>query len=486
MSTTNTAFRYALVAALAAAYIFAAYALSMGTQLGQAALAVLVGGPIAFLLWLRWPIVLPFGIYIVLVPFDNLLTIGSFGTLTKLLGAVAGVALFLALLNRQRFHAPGAPVTVLMALLVWMTITITWSLDQGDAIKSLTQYITLFALYAIIASTVPLRSGFKTIMALLVIGSLAAAAYGVNLFYHDPSLSADPEKARLVLQNDLTTIDPNQFSDALLCPAALITMWGLRTPRMLIKTIAFGGLTLFAAAILVSGSREALLALGLMMAYLAFRSKYRMQLIVPFGAIALVLMSTQSSIWDRFSKLFSTGGAGRADIWKVGVETAKHRPIQGYGVGNFQSAYDLFYLKIHQTYPFGYDSPAHNIVLHYLVELGIIGFGILVAWFWINIKVLRSIPSSSEWYDHRIALEASFLGILIVSLTIDLFTYKYAWAVFTLIIMLRNVAQAAGQTTDAQRNLRHDAGAVGAVAQAPPAFQPDLAAFASGQRGELT
>ena len=484
VSTTNTAFRYALVAALAAAYILAAYALGSGTPLGGVILAILVGGPIGFLLWLRWPIILPFGIYVVLVPFDNLLSIGSFGTLTKLLGLVAGVALFLALLARQKFVSPTPAVLVLFGLLAWMAMTITWSVDTGDALKIMPTYFAIFALYAILAIAPPNRAEFKMTMLLVVVGGVAAALYGINLFYHDPSLAADPEKTRLVLHTDSATIDPNQFSDALLFPAALITMWGLRSGRMLIKAIAFGGLSVLAVGILVSGSREALLALGLMMGYFAFRSRYRAQLLVPFAALCVALISTQSSIWDRFTKLFSTGGAGRADIWKVGIEAAKHRPIQGYGIGNFQDAYDIFYLRIHQTYPYGFSSPAHNLVFHYVVELGVIGFAIMIAWFWLNVKVLRSIPPENEWYDHRIAMEAGFLGVLTVSLTIDLFTYKYAWLVFMLIVMLGNIAKAA-QSANAQRDLRHDAGAIGAVAQAPPALEPNLSPFGRRQSSEL-
>ncbi len=485
MSTTNTALRYALVAVLAVAYIFAAYALGSGTQLGRILLMLLVGGPVAFVLWLRWPIILPFGIYIVLVPFDNLLQIGSFGTLTKLVGMVAAVALFLALLARQKFVAPGPPVFVLFGLLAWMAMTITWSLDNGDSFKIMPTYVALFGLYAILAIAPPDRAEFKTTMLLVVLGGIAAALYGINLFYHDPSLSADPEKARLVLHTDSATIDPNHFSDALLFPAALITMWGLRSRRALIKTVAFGGLSVLAVAIVVSGSREALLAFGLVMAYFAVRSRYRAQLLVPFAVLCVALLSMQSSMWDRFSKLFSTGGAGRADIWKVGAEAAKHRPIQGYGVGNFPDAYDIFYLRIHQTYPFGFNSPAHNLVLHYVVELGVIGFGIMIAWFWLNVKILRSIPPESEWYDHRIALEAAFLGVITVSLTIDLFTYKYAWMVWMLIIMLGNLAKAGAQSTDAQRDLRHDAGTIGAIAQPSPALGSNLTTLRRGQRGEL-
>ncbi len=47
---------------------------------------------------------------------------------------------------------------------------------------------------------------------------------------------------------------------------------------------------------------------------------------------------------------------------------------------------------------------------------------------------------AAEYYDYRIMLEGAFLALAAVSLTIDLFTYKYAWLVFFMIAFLRNVA----------------------------------------------
>ena len=51
-----------------------------------------------------------FGLYVLLVPFDNLLNTGSFGTITKLLGMVAGAFLLLWVVRRDwsPFEDPAA------------------------------------------------------------------------------------------------------------------------------------------------------------------------------------------------------------------------------------------------------------------------------------------------------------------------------------------------------------------------------------------
>jgi O-antigen ligase len=100
----------------------------------------------------------------------------------------------------------------------------------------------------------------------------------------------------------------------------------------------------------------------------------------------------------------------------------------------------MFYLGVHQPYPFGWDSPAHNLVMHYLIELGAVGLVLIAGFFVAQFVSLRVIDASSDLYDYRIALEAALLAIAAVSLTIDLFTYKYAWLVFAAVALLRNAA----------------------------------------------
>jgi hypothetical protein len=79
-------------------------------------------------------------------------------------------------------------------------------------------------------------------------------------------------------------------------------------------------------------------------------------------------------------------------------------------------------------------------VLHYLVELGVVGVVLIAAFFVAQFRSLRDIDSTSEFYDYRVVMEASLVAILVVSMTIDLFQYKYAWVVFAMLALLRNVA----------------------------------------------
>lgn len=420
-----------------------------GVSVTSIGLTGLAFAPIAIYVGLKRPVDFPLGLYVVLIPFDNLLGTGSFGTITKLLGIVSGVFLLLWVARRRGIALRGRPVLVLMALLAWMLTSTLWALDQSAALHMLPTYAGLMLLYAVFTMT-PISLGqYRTLLWLCVIGGISAALYGIRSFHNDPSLTQQNPAAavRLIVQVGQTYVDPNHFADALLFPTAAMAMLALRSRRLLVKLACVGGIATLVAAILLSASREALTALMLIVVYYIWRSRYRFQVALASGVALLSAATIQTSVWLRFSTALATGGSGRTSIWGVAIEAAKHRLLQGYGIGNFTQAFDLFYLGVHQPYPYGWSSPAHNVVLHYLVEIGFIGLALVAAFFVTQFRSLRGIAPGTELYDYRVMMEASLIATATVAMTIDLFTYKYAWLVFSMIALLRNAA-ASSQASD--------------------------------------
>jgi O-antigen ligase len=305
----------------------------------------------------------------------------------------------------------------------------------------------LMLLYAVV-TMMPITPGaFRMLMLCVVVGGLCAAAYGAHAFYHDPAVTQESlVMRRLIVHVGRYEIDPNHFSDALIFPAAILGMWALRARLLVARVACVAGLSLLVVAILLSGSREGLTALVLIAAYYFWRSPYRLKVALAVAAVGVIAASVQTSVFLRFATALQTGGSGRTSIWAVALEAAKRRPLQGYGIGNFTEAYNKFYLLARQPYPYGWNGPAHNLVLHYLVETGIVGLALIGWFFWAQFRSLRAIDRSSEYYDYRVLFEASLLAIVAVSMAIDLFQYKYAWLVFAMLALLRNVAVGAQQS----------------------------------------
>jgi O-antigen ligase len=437
---------FPLVVLAGATSLAAAAALALiliGVNSTSIALTALIVAPLALYFALDRPLDFPLGLYILLIPFDLLLQTGSVGTLTKLLGMVAGGFLLLWVARRRRISLTSRPAIVLLALMLWMLASSLWALEQGAALSIMSTYAGLMGLYIVLTMMPVSPAQFRRLLFLVGAGGVAAAIYGIHAFYADPTFAQTfaqqtADSMRLIVSVGNTKIDPNVFSDSLLLPIAVVAMWGLRSRRPLAKLISAGAVGLLVLAILYSGSREGISATFCIAGYYIWRSRYRFQVTLALATLIAGAVTAHTSVWLRFATAMDSGGSGRTSIWAVAVEAAKHRLLQGYGIGNFGYAYDLFYLGVHQLDPYGWESPAHNLVLHYMVELGVIGLALIAAFFVTQFLSLRVIPRTSDLYDYRIALEAALLATVIVSMTVDLFTYKYAWLTFSMIALLRN------------------------------------------------
>ncbi|MDE2572950.1 MAG: O-antigen ligase family protein, partial [bacterium] len=185
-------------------------------------------------------------------------------------------------------------------------------------------------------------------------------------------------------------------------------------------------------------SREALLGLTVILVYYWWRTRYRVQmaLVAVCGCVTLVM--TQSSLWERLSVAVSSGGAGRIAIWRVGLEAFRHNWLIGYGMGNFTSTYDTFYVRVLQAYSEnGWSSAPHNVLLQIGVELGLVGLALL-GWFLVTTFMdLRLIRPESPLYEDRIMMEAALLALFAVSMFLGLFNDKFVWLVFAMAAQLR-------------------------------------------------
>jgi hypothetical protein len=79
------------------------------------------------------------------------------------------------------------------------------------------------------------------------------------------------------------------------------------------------------------------------------------------------------------------------------------------------------------------------------VELGLVGLAVLG---WVIIeqaRVLRHIGPQSDLYRIRIALESALFGLLVMSFFLDTLYWKYAWLMFTAVVLTRAASLPARQ-----------------------------------------
>lgn len=115
-------------------------------------------------------------------------------------------------------------------------------------------------------------------------------------------------------------------------------------------------------------------------------------------ALALVVIALSVAVPGAFDFLFGravsglgTGGAGRTEIWAVGLSILLSAPLLGVGFGNFPLAFTPYAISQANVGSVVADTlyagrGAHNVVLGASVETGILGatlllaFGALAVW----------------------------------------------------------------------------------------------------------
>lgn len=196
-------------------------------------------------------------------------------------------------------------------------------------------------------------------------------------------------------------------------------------------------------ALFLTGSRGALVSLGVVVIYLFFRSFHRLASIGIIAGLVIAVIYQSGVLLNRVDQTIASAQVGQEVIseqdaldprlvsWKVGAQMMADYPVFGVGVGNFTIAFpDYSNTKRHV---------AHNTFLQFAAETGILA-GLIYLWlFWMQLKNVfkRSPPNAT--YDaglHRDYLDdllnSLFVGLFMVGVFLDLMIFEVMYMIFLL------------------------------------------------------
>lgn len=409
-----------------------------GTKTGIALAGLCIFGPAAAYAAIVSPMTFPFLIYILVVPFDNLLAMHAFGSVSRLIAIAAGGAMAFYLLRTRK----AVPTPKLMAIwfiyYLWMFASTFWAIDSKASFALFPTAVQLFALYLVIALMPVTYAELRRITLVIILSFVGAAAYGVYLFHSGAAVGAGD---RLWLSNAANqTIDPNHFATALLLPTSLVIVGALRSRRWQ-STIGYCAcLLILLAGFWVAGSRGAMTGLLAVLAYLVIRTPHRKQLFAVFGLIAIAILPVLPQLISRYQAAIASGGEGRTEIWRVGLHAFSHFWLTGAGFNNFPYAYDQFYIETSGRYYTHWHRAPHDLLIGVGVELGIVGLALLLAVWFAHLRVLTHIGADHPYFGLRIAAEAAVVGLFVSALFLDVMAMKYAWLVFMYVMLVRSAS----------------------------------------------
>lgn len=408
-----------------------------GTKTGVALAIAAAVGPLGAYGAICAPLVFPFSLFALLVPFDNLLAIPAFGTVTRLIAIASGASMLFWLLRTKRAIVPDRALVFWALLAVWSALSMTWAIDPNMSYAHLFTFCQLLGLYAVLSFMPIEQRTLRIVVAAVVISGVLAAAYGAYVFRHGLDVGVN---GRLMLANDNDIVDPNHFAAALILPIALAFTGFVRSRAILFRISCAAALLVMGGGIAISGSRGSVIAIAAVLLYILVRLRTRLLAAgIAVGALSCAV-AFNSNIVQRFSTATATGGAGRLDIWRVGLAALRDHFWFGAGYSNFPLAFDQAFLSVSEhRYTFWHRAP-HNILLSTGVELGIVGVAALVGAMIVQFRTLRVIDLGSSLYGVRVAVEGSLIGLFVAGMFLDILTTKYFWLALMLAMLVRNTA----------------------------------------------
>ena len=240
-------------------------------------------------------------------------------------------------------------------------------------------------------------------------------------------------------------MDPNRLGAALLLPVAM-TVGALGQVAGWRRVGLFALLALTFTAVYLSASRGTLLALiAMAVVGILAASRYRLALGTLLAAGVGLLLVIPSEISRRlFLEGTAANGAGRLDIWRVAVEIFRGHWLLGTGAGTFIPAYNRAFFLAYEPQFAGWSRDPHSLLLSTATELGVIGIAVMAFALILQYRNVRLVAADHSYCWLSTVFRATFIGLLVAAMFVDILTTKFAWLLFTeMLIFSRAAAQSA-------------------------------------------
>lgn len=395
---------------------------------------------------LRQPMRIALPLYAAVMPFGGLIAIGSskFTSLSSLIGILLGVGLLLHLpMNRRASNRLSLTVPFWLFFLGIAGITLLWSINPSKSGNSFVILGSLIIVYVLIAMSPVDRDVLRRVENGLIIGGVAAVAYGLfqlavlGGFPDDPFIPGAPRDGRF--GNDL--LGPNNQAVALMLPLVISLSRSAMAVEAAKRAQYAGIAALLLGGILMTGSRGGILATIVAVVALVASTPRGRGRLLAYATVGLVIagyvwIAHPFGLAERTTET-ATSSSGRTDIWQVGLAACPNYCPFGSGWGTFPEVYAQTQAEVAGASVLvgGGAYEAHNVWLLVIIELGLVGLLLLVAALLTSAieaarlpGVLRGPPLSALIAT---VFAASFLSNL---------EFKFFWMALILVVMSRNLS----------------------------------------------
>lgn len=380
-----------------------------------------------------------FGLYAFLLPLDTVLTshnIGAAAAITKYLAILIIAVLCVTGSVEEKFKRPDTTVIWWILLSLYSLVTLIWAVGQQPKLYMIINTIAIPVFYVVVSSYKINEKDYALLKWCIIGGGVALSLLILNGY--NSLMQAGDEVARASVQigEDLMT-GQNFMAFSLLLPASMTFQQVLQQRKLIRRALYALILGVILLGILLTGSRGGMLGVGVAFIVYFLLSRKKLDFLAFAVPLMILVISLAPSLFfDRWGSAVETGGAGRTYIWHTGVLALGKYWLTGAGLYNFPAAYNEF-----SNYVPGFNRPgraSHNLYLNMFVELGIVGFTLMIIGFARHYQAIDKVVRSKKYDSDSIMLKASFWSLLVSSFFLDAFWYKQLWILWILIMVRKN------------------------------------------------
>jgi O-antigen ligase len=367
-------------------------------------------------------------LFVFSIPWEKSVPVPGIATLSHLLGVLTFFTAAIVAARRGSVRPPNLALGLAAVFVLWSALTYFWSLDRHATVMRMITFAELLAMVWIIWDTCR-DSLLQTRLMQSYVWGAVAASIGAGFRFFEGQQTYYRRYAA-------AGFEPNTFGLVLALSVPLALYLALAGTGGLMKWCNRAALLVVLGALLLTGSRTALVA-----AYVAFgfalwtwRQADRWQrtsgallfLFLLLGLYGFAPASTRQRLATVTTELTQGTLHNRTVIWKAGFKVLRRHPVLGIGAGAYPEAVRP---QLGTPRVPGAQYVAHNTFLSVLVECGAIGFMVYALMLGTVAMYVWTLPPAER------ALWAIMLAVWAVGVsTLTWEHYKPSWLIVALVM----------------------------------------------------
>lgn len=378
--------------------------------------------------------------FVFMIPWENGITLGGFGTLTRVVGILMALV-WLYSVPKTGFRKPHPFHWIVFLFILWNTASFFWSVEVDETLRRIGTYLQLALLNYILWDLYTTPRTLRAAMEAYVLGAYVAVGSTIYNFSVGQTISKYSE-------GRYAGAGMNAVDLSLVLVLGLPVAWHLAISASnekkdyFLTFINYLYIPVSLFAVILTGSRTVIFIVVPAILYIVatankIRPLIKIYLFVVFlGFIVATGHYIQDSTIKRLASvnesIIERDFGGRVTKWEYSIETFSKNPLLGIGSGTLQS-----------SSKFGIVS--HNTFLSILAEIGLIGFSLFIVI--LTIVVYQTMNQAKS-------LSGLWLTVLIIwTMGVCTLTWEYTkptWLFLTLIVISANLFKDANSITETQ------------------------------------